>query len=402
MAKRKKKSGGGGFGKMRSANQSVTPMPGYQHNPLGAGTMLKSIRRITDSANFQSQEEMERFMYENVIGKTEEEIARIADEISPLTPVEQADRLIDELPSSLTDKDAIRTAREALAISPECLPAWLLLGRREHDETKAMEYFEEGIKRGKERFKNEIESVHEHLGLWGNVEARDLIRLMIEKAGLLQNAKTIDQAIPAYREILKWNPGDNCGARGSLLLILLIKHEFKDARALLDAYPNDSDTTMAWGCAFLSIVEMLERTGCELPKDETLEKFKTPQDFVNSFGAEFNQAKKDIKRATEINPFVPILLNEAGLFALEASDTATFGGPYEAIEYLHVWAILWHAAGLPMIFIMTAGPKNIKKHLKNRMLAEEILDISEQIKDYDGPPWWEELDESDSNKGKDD
>ena len=364
--------------------------------------MLKSMRRIADSVNFQSQEEMERFLYENVIGKTEEEIARIADEISPPTPVEQADRLIDELPSDSTDEDAIRTAREALAISPDCLPAWLLLGRREHDETKAMEYLEEGIKRGKERFRDEIESVHEDLGLWGNVEARDLVRLMIEKAGLLQNAQTIDQAIPVYREILKWNPGDNCGVRGLLLLLLIIKRELKDARALLDAYPNDSDTTMAWGCAFLSIVEMLERTGYELPKDETLEKFKTPQDFVNSFGAEFNQAKKDIKRATEINPFVPILLNEAGLFDLEASDTATFGGPYEAIEYLHVWAILWHAAGLPMIFIMTAGPKNIKKHLKNRVIAEELLDISEQIKDYDGPPWWEELDESDSDKAKDD
>ena len=402
MAKKKKKSGGGAFGKKRSANKAVTPMPAYQHNPFGAGTILKSIRRITESSNFQSEKEIERFLYKHVIGKTEEEIARIADEISPPTPVEQADRLIDELPADITDEDAIRAARKALAISQDCLSAWLLLGRCEHDEAKAMEYLEEGIKRGKERFRDEIESVHEDLGLWGNVEARDLIRLMIEKAGLLQNAKIIDQAIPVHREILKWNPGDNCGVRGLLLLLLIIKRELKDARALLDAYPNDSDTTMAWGCAFLSIVEMFERTGYELPEDETLEKFKNPQDFVKSFGPEFDQAKKDIKRATEINPFVPILLNEAGLFALEASDVATFGGPYEAIEYLHVWAIIWHAAGLPMIFMMASVPKNIKKHLKNRVIADEFYDVAEQIQDYEGPPWWQEFDEIDPHKAKGD
>ena len=183
---------------------------------------------------------------------------------------------------------------------------------------------------------------------------------------------------------------------------MIIKRELKDARALLDAYPNDSDTTMAWGCAFLSIVEMFERTGYELPEDETLEKFKNPQDFVKSFGPEFDQAKKDIKRATEINPFVPILLNEAGLFALEASDVATFGGPYEAIEYLHVWAIIWHAAGLPMIFMMASVPKNIKKHLKNRAIADEFYDVAEQIQDYEGPPWWQEFDEIDPHKAKGD
>ena len=401
MAKRKKKSGGGAFGKKRAANQSVAPMRGLHHFPSGAEMMLKSIRRITDSSHLQSQEEIERFLREHVIGKTPEEIARIADEISPPSPVEQADRLIDELPSDTTDEDAIRAAREALAISPDCLSAWLLLGKCEPDELKAMEHFEEGIKRGKERFKSEIESVHESLGLWGNVAARDLIRLMIEKAGLVQSAGTIDQAIAIYREILKWNPGDNSGVRGSLLFLLLIQRKFQDARALFDAYPNDSDITMAWGSAFLSIVETIERTKYELPQDDGLiAKSTKPQDFIKSLGPEFDQVKKDLRRATEINPFVPMLFIERGLYAVETNDMAIFGGPYEAIKYLHRWAILWQASGAPMAFSMSAAPKNIKKHLKNPAMAEELFDIAEQIEDYEGPPWWQELDEIGSDKAK--
>ena len=185
------------------------------------------------------------------------------------------------------------------------------------------------------------------------------------------------------------------------MFLLLIQRKFQDARALFDAYPNDSDITMAWGSAFLSIVETIERTKYELPQDDGLiAKSTKPQDFIKSLGPEFDQVKKDLRRATEINPFVPMLFIERGLYAVETNDMAIFGGPYEAIKYLHRWAILWQASGAPMAFIMSAAPKNIKKHLKNPAMAEELFDIAEQIEDYEGPPWWQELDEIGSDKAK--
>jgi tetratricopeptide (TPR) repeat protein len=373
-------------------------MRGFEGDPRGAEPMLKLIRRIAESRNFESQEEFERFLNEDFIGKTPEELAAMADAIAPPTPVEQADRLIDELPEDATDEHIIRTARQALAISPDSIAAWLMLGIHAPDDSKAMEHFEQGIQRGKQRFREEMESIHDELGLWGHIAARDLIRLMSEKAKLLENEKGSGQAIAIYREILKLNPRDNHGVRGDLLLLLVIQRRIEEARALVDAYPNDADTAIAWGRAFVSIVEAIDRTGYELPEEDISERFSSSEAFLKTLGPEFDHARKDVRKAVEVNPFVPLFFSEPGLYEVQTDDMVAFGGPYEAIDYLKRWSVLWHITGLPMIMLTAAAPKNIKKHLKGRVVSEELVDIVDQLENYDGPPWWQAIDDYDPEK----
>jgi hypothetical protein len=201
-----------------------------------------------------------------------------------------------------------------------------------------------------------------------------------------------------YREILALNPRDNQGVRGSLLLLLMVMRRIDEGRALVNAYPNDADTAMAWGRAFVSIVETMDRTGYELPEDESMGRFESPQAFLKTLGPEFDQAKKDVEQAARVNPFVPLFYTEAGLFEVETDDMVAFGGPYEAVSYLQRWGILWHATGLPMMMLTAALPRNMKKHVKHRVMAEELADIAEQIEDYDGDPWWQAIEEYDPEK----
>lgn len=394
MAKRKKKSGGGAFGKAKKDGPGAAP-PMRMGNPRASEQTMKLIQRISAGKEFETMEEFQSFMNEHIVGKSPEVLAVMADMVSSETPVERADRLIDEIPEDATDEHIMRTARQALAISQDSLAAWLMLGIHAEDDAKAMERFEQGIQRGRERFKKEIESIHDDIGLWGHIAARDLIRLMIEKAKLQENEKNAEEAIATYREILRLNPRDNQGVRGDLLLLLMVFRRIAEGRELVEAYPNDADTAMAWGRAFISIVEAMDGSGYEPPEEDPSERFDSPQEFLKTLGPEFDKARKDVEQAARVNPFVPLFYTEAGLLELETDDMAAFGGPYEAISYLQRWAILWHASGLPMVMLTAAAPRNIKKHVKHRVVAEELADIVDQLELYDGPPWWRTIEEHD-------
>lgn len=362
--------------------------------------MMKMIQRLAENKDFESQEDLERYLNQNLVGKTPEELAAMmADEIAPSTPEEHADLLLEELSEDSTPEEIANKAREALDISQDSISAWLLLGTNEPDATLAMEHVEQGIRRGMARFREELEAADGELGIWGDIAARDLIRLMVAKAKLLESGGEMEEAVAVYREVLHWNPQDNLGARGDLLLLLMFQRRIEEARALLDAHPNDSDTTMAWGRALVSIVATMDRTGYELTEDEDpTERYDTPQAFLKSLGPEFDESKKAFRQAAKVNPFVPLFFGEAGLFEVETSSMIAIGGPYEAINYLQKWAILWYIIGLPVAMLTAAAPRNVKKYFKQRVLSEELMDIAEQLENHDGPPWWEALDDLDPDE----
>lgn len=71
---------------------------------------------------------------------------------------------------------------------------------------------------------------------------------------------------------------------------------------------------------------------------------------------------------------------------------------YEAASYLQRWRILWHATGLPMVMLTAALPRNIKKHVKHRIVAEELADIADLLENHEGDPWWQVIEEFDPGK----
>lgn len=400
MAKRRKKSGGGGFGKPRAKRPAEPPVavrmtPG---RPRAAELMLRQIRRIADASGFQSEAEIQKFMEEHVMGKTPEQVAELADRLAPPTDLERANRLMESLDDEQGyDEDhagIVGTARAALEISQDCLGAWLHLGLCERDHDKALDYFEQGIQRGRECFAEEIASPEGDLGLWGNVEARDLIRLMVQKAQWLRSKGRWSESIEVCREIIRLNPCDNNGVRGDLVHLYVVAKRLADARALVDAYPNDADTFVAWGRVLVGILEAIERSGFETPDDETLDSFGSPKAYIESLGPEFDQARADLRQASKISPFVPLFFSDPGLLAVETMERRVVSGPYDAIDYLQTWGLVWHFADLPIVFLAAVAPRDARTLLKNPRVAEEFEDAVEQLDEYDGEPWWDAVDEA--------
>jgi hypothetical protein len=173
----------------------------------------------------------------------------------------------------------------------------------------------------------------------------------------------------------------------------MVFRRIEEGRTLLDAYPNDADTAMAWGHAFVSIVEAMDQSGYELPDDDSFEAPESPEAYVKTLGREFDKARAAVKQAVKVNPFVPLLYTYGGILEVEIDDMVAFGGPYEAVSHLQRWGILWHAAGLPMLLMSAACPRNPKKLIRNQTIAEELADVLDQLEDFDGTPWWQEVED---------
>lgn len=393
MAKRKGKgTSGGAFGGPRKPRPALTrrspdPLAGSR----GTDPMLRMIQRLAAEQDFKSEEDFRRFMEENVVGKTPEELAAMLSTAGPLTPDEEADLFLSKLPHDPPPDEAVAVAKQALEISEDCVSAWLILASHAESVGKALEFCDLGIARGRKRFADRIAETGAGRGLWGWIEARDFMRLLFERARAEESLGDFGAALATYQEILQLNPGDHQGVRGDLLRLLMAMRKVEEARALLDRYPGDGDCAMAWGEALVSIVEAMDRTGYQLPDTPPPEFDDSPKTFLKSLGPDFAAATQAAKRAIEVNRFVPLLFTRGGLMEVVVDDQVIFGGPYEAVAYLQQWGAIWHFSGLPMVFLTACAPKNPKKYTGHPMMAAELADVMEQLDSYIGRPWWELL-----------
>ncbi len=362
---------------------------------------LKLVERILEKKEFTSQEAMQHFFENEIMQKSQDELLAMADELAPPSEAEKAERLINQLPDDCSIEEVLEAAHAAIALTPDCITAWLMLGMHEPDEAKALEFTDQGIERGTALFQDRIEAIDDSLGLWGHIAARDLLRLLVNKAKLHETPGEFEQAEAAYRQCLAWNPADNIGVRGNLLRLMMVQRRLDDAQALLDNFPDDTSTAIAWGRALVAIVQAIEHTGYTPPQENIADRYATPQDYLKTLGPEFDEAKELVRKATRANPFVPAMIMEPGLFEVDVPGIIVANGPAEAVEYLQKWAIVWQIAGLPMVMLSTAAPKNLKALIKGQGTTQEIMDIAEQLDEYDGPGWWSILDQQIADEEED-
>lgn len=171
----------------------------------------------------------------------------------------------------------------------------------------------------------------------------------------------------------------------------MVFRKIGEGRKLLDAYPDDADTAMAWGRAFVTIIEAMDRTGIQLPAESPEEIGLSLPGYLKSLGPEFTASMRESKRAAELNPFVPLLFGRGGLMGIEVTDMVAFGGPYEAVNCLQKWGPLWHVSGLPMLFLTVSAPRNPKRYLKQGLMSRELAEVMDQLHSHLGRPWWESL-----------
>ena len=199
----------------------------------------------------------------------------------------------------------ITLAHQALAVSPNCADAYVLLAEEEADTAgRALEYYQQGVEAGQRALGEDYFS--EEVGhFWGLLETRPYLRALHGKAGLLWQLRRHEEAGAIYREMLRLNPNDNQGVRYSLLQLLLELDRGDEARALIAQYADEYSAAWLYTQALLS--------------------FQQEGDSPASTRA--------LQGALKQNPHVPAYLSGQKRIPNRLPDTISPGAETEAIDY---------------------------------------------------------------------
>ncbi len=196
-------------------------------------------------------------------------------------------------------------AHQALATSPNCADAYVLLAEEEADTVgRALDYYQQGVAAGRRALGEGYFS--EEVGhFWGLLETRPYMRALHGQANMLWQLRRHEEAAAIFREMLRLNPGDNQGVRYSLLQLLLELDRVEEARALIAQYEDEYSSTWLYTQALLA--------------------FKQEGDSPASTSA--------LKDALKQNPHVPAYLSGKKRIPNRLPDTISPGNETEAIDY---------------------------------------------------------------------
>jgi len=207
----------------------------------------------------------------------------------------------------------INLAHQAIAVSPNCADAYVLLAEEEADTLgHALEYYQKGVKAGENALGKEF--FDENVGyFWGILETRPYMRARAGLANSLWDMGKKEEALTHYREMLRLNPNDNQGIRYSLLNLLMELNRREETDALLDEY--DGEWSSEWRYTL------------------TLRAFQK--------GGDSPAARQVLKEALEQNPYVPDYLTGAKRIPNRLPEMVSLGRESEAASYSSTHLNFW-------------------------------------------------------------
>ncbi len=139
----------------------------------------------------------------------------------------------------------IALARRALAISPLCSDAYVLLAEETAKSVReALVYYQKGVEAGELALGPE--GFEKCAGrFWGHLETRPYMRARAGLAAALWALGRRQEAIEHYRAMLELNPNDNQGIRYLLAAQLLAQN---DIEALKSSSSSTKETAVRSGC----------------------------------------------------------------------------------------------------------------------------------------------------------
>lgn len=156
------------------------------------------------------------------------------------TPLDDAYNLLEKAENAKSKTQAIKYAKEAHKLCPDCFDAVLFQVHLEENPIKRWKLLNEGLKFEKERLEKEKYFIKDNIGHFYKIfETRPYIRGLYAKADYLLLDGKVKQARDVCKEILKLNENDNTGARYLLMAIYSYFEEEKDILALYKKYPEE-------------------------------------------------------------------------------------------------------------------------------------------------------------------
>jgi tetratricopeptide (TPR) repeat protein len=204
-------------------------------------------------------------------------------------------------------------AGEALAISPDCADAYLLLAEETASSVEAArELLEQGVAAGERALGRK--SFEEDVGhFWGLIETRPYMRARAALAETLWALNRREEAVDHQRELLRLNPNDNQGVRYRQAEWLLWLERFEELDELFAAYEDDDAAAFGYTKAHAA--------------------FRRQGDSA--------QARRLLAEARELNPHVPAYLSGRKRLPARLPDYVGFGDASEAVDYAASAKALW-------------------------------------------------------------
>jgi tetratricopeptide (TPR) repeat protein len=156
------------------------------------------------------------------------------------TILDDAYELLEKAENAKTKEQAIKYAKEAYEMCPDCFDAVLFQVDIEDNPIKRWKLLNEGLEIEKTRLENQGYFKKENIGIfYGIFETRPYIRGLYNKVDYLLLDGKVKQAQEVCKEILKLNENDNLGARYFLMAIYAYFEEENDMLKLYKKYPEE-------------------------------------------------------------------------------------------------------------------------------------------------------------------
>jgi tetratricopeptide (TPR) repeat protein len=155
-----------------------------------------------------------------------------------ISPLEQAEDLIDDAYDA-GGRRQLQLIRRALALSPDCAVAYLLLAERTSSPSEARPIYEQAVAAA-ERALGPDAFTDPDRSFWSDLSTRPYMRARGGLAECLLALGDLESAASHFRALLQLNPGDNQGLRYRLLTTLLLVGRNADAGVLLQEYTETS------------------------------------------------------------------------------------------------------------------------------------------------------------------
>jgi tetratricopeptide (TPR) repeat protein len=207
----------------------------------------------------------------------------------------------------------IALAQKALAISPLCADAYVLLAEEQaKSAAEALEYYRKGVDAGEQALGPK--GFKEYVGhFWGFLETRPYMRARAGLAATLNALGELDAAISNYQDMLRLNPNDNQGIRYVLAVCLMRSGDTEALKKLLKQYEEDGSALWLYTQALVAFRE----------------------------NKADNKAEELAKKAWSANTYVPAALADTKKVKSSTSGYITMGGEDEAAHYVQEWGFEW-------------------------------------------------------------
>jgi tetratricopeptide (TPR) repeat protein len=263
----------------------------------------KQIGDLLSGKEFSSKEEIQKFL-KDAVDKYED------FEPPEKTPLDKAQDLVYDAWES-DEEEAVRLAKEALKISPDCADAYVILAEATEDVKKALKLYEKGIKAGERVLGKDFLEDEENIGhFWGMVSTRPYMRAKYGYAECLWALGRKEEALEHFKDMLRLNPNDNQGVRYTLINYFIVCDRDTEAWELLKKY-NEYSAFWVYSRALLTF----RKEGKSAIADTLLQNaFK-----VNKYVAEILTGERKISESSP-RAYSPGSIQEAEIYARHALD----------------------------------------------------------------------------------